>query len=239
MARQKKWTRETVLEEAKKYTNRKDFRQKSAGAYAAASGMKMIPECTAHMEPPAGPANKRTHEDYVALLAEKRPEVSLIGKYVNVKTKAKFRCGCGNPFYAFPNSVAYSSAACVACSHRSADGTIGTSSNNAVYAWEWVRDGEPTGIIKVGLTSWHLGRSRIEMTARDNGQDYRLLFLLQTPVGDAKRIEQAILSSGSPVNDLPWSIVDGRTEFRTFSERSMKTILQMAKISGNTELQAA
>lgn len=239
MGRQKKWTRETVLEEAKKYTNRKDFRQKSAGAYAAASGMKMIPECTAHMEPPAGPANKRTHEDYVALLAEKRPEVSLIGKYVNAATKAKFKCECGNSFHTFPNSVINNGAACIACSHKSADGTIGSSSNNAVYAWEWIKDGKPTGIIKVGLTSWHLGQSRIDMTASHNGQEYRVLFLIQTPVGDAKRIEQAILSSGSPVDDLPESIVDGRTEFRTFSDRNMETILQMAKMSGNTELQAA
>lgn len=239
MARQKKWTRDTVLEEAKKYTNRKDFKQKSAGAYAAASSMKMISECTAHMEPPAGPHNKRTHKDYAALLAEKRPEVGLIGEYVNANTKAKFRCECGNSFCAFPSSVINNGAACVVCSHKSADGTIGASSNNAVYAWEWVRDGEPTGIIKVGLTSWHLGRSRIEMTARDNGQDYRLLFLLQTPVGEAKRIEQALLSSGSPVDDLPESIVDGRTEFRTFSERNMETILQMAKMSGKAELQAA
>ena len=239
MARQKKWTRETVLKEASKYTNRKDFRQKSAGAYAAASGMKMIPECTAHMEPPAGPANKRTHEDYVTLLAAKRPEAILIGEYIDANTRAKFRCECGNSFHAHPYSVLNNGAACIACSHKSADGTIGASSNNAVYAWEWIDGGKPTGIIKVGLTSWHLGPSRIETTASHNGQEYRVLFLIRTPVGDAKRIEQAILASGKPVEDLPASIFDGRTEFRTFSERNMRTILALAEMSGNSELKAA
>ena len=65
------------------------------------------------------------------------------------------------------------------------------------------------------------------------------MFLIRTPVGDAKRIEQAILASGKPVEDLPASIFDGRTEFRTFSERNMRTILALAEMSGNSELKAA
>jgi hypothetical protein len=47
-----KWTYEKLLEEARRYETKQEFRNKSSSAYAAAKYRKIIDDVCAHMSPP-------------------------------------------------------------------------------------------------------------------------------------------------------------------------------------------
>ena len=112
------------------------------------------------------------------------------------------------------------------CAHMEA-GDCATDAD-AVYVYEIRDDLGWTAIYKVGLTSWKNYDERIRRSNRKNDSEYRVLFLLRTTAGDARKIEQAILDSGTPFTDLPDRFVDGTSEFRKFGPRAMETIKQMA-----------
>lgn len=66
--------------------------------------------------------SKKEHEEFVLEMAEKRPEIEVLGEYVNANTKILFRCSrCGNEFWAAPHSILKSSAngnGCDKCSRK-------------------------------------------------------------------------------------------------------------------------
>ena len=64
--------------------------------------------------------SKKTHDRFVSEMLEKRPDIIVIGEYINSKTKIKFKCRrCGNEFEAVPHSILKNSSngnGCAKCS---------------------------------------------------------------------------------------------------------------------------
>lgn len=61
---------------------------------------------------------KKTHEEYVAEIAEKHPNIEVVGHYVNARTQIEHKClveSCGYTWFGIPNNV-LSGAGCKQCS---------------------------------------------------------------------------------------------------------------------------
>ena len=48
---------------------------------------------------------RKTHDEYVAELAVKNPDVTVVGEYVNARTKIEHRCRCGKIWSVEPNTL--------------------------------------------------------------------------------------------------------------------------------------
>lgn len=173
---------------------------------------------------------KYTAEQYRDWLADNRPDIRCVGDYVDTKKPVEHQCSEGHVWTTAPCGIK-SGRGCPSC--RSG------SDYNAIYVWEWVIDGEPAGVYKVGVTSWKCGDARIRRCARKAGLDYRIVFLLKTGEQQARAIEQLLLASGHPV-DMPDHVVDGRTEFRYFhpDSKAMETIKQLQAIAEGKPIEA-
>lgn len=209
----RKYTEEYVTELAAPFDNVADFIAAYPVAHAKASEYGFLAKVTAHMTRKKNPNGH--WNDPLNCMVEAR-------KY---KTKADWYRGSSSSY-----NAALKHGFMDMCSWHMDDHA--TTDNDAIYVWEWVVDGEGTGVYKGGLTSWKLGDQRIKDCARDNGMDYRLVFLLRTGEQQARAIEQALLDSGHEV-EMPETCIEGRTEFRRFhpDSRAMATINQLAAIA--------
>lgn len=62
---------------------------------------------------------RRTHDEFVSELAELKPTLEIIGRYINNKTLIKFKCKvCGYTHETLASSLLYDDGACARCSKR-------------------------------------------------------------------------------------------------------------------------
>lgn len=67
--------------------------------------------------PKCGGTMRKTHEEFVSLVKEINPTLSVISEYKNVKTEVKILCNvCGHVFHTKPHNILYSKTGCPKCS---------------------------------------------------------------------------------------------------------------------------
>lgn len=206
-----KVTLEMCMASASKFKHIKEWRAAHPADFSRAHKQGWIDQCTAHMERLQKPHGYWTRE-------------RCIESALRFETITDWLRAC--PSYGIAHKRGWIDD-CTAHMKRAS----GASDYDAVYVYEIGDDLGWTDLYKTGLTSWKNGDERIQISNRKNGTDYRIVALIRTTKGDARKIEQAILDSGEPFSDLPDTFVDGRTEVRRFGPRSMATINQLKAIA--------
>lgn len=101
-----------------------------------------------------GILRQKSHEEYVAEVAEVNPGVSVLEAYDKARKHIWHRCVCGRPWLAKPDYV-LSGRHCQYCAPKG-------SKNNATYIWRFIDE----SLYKVGCTSQDLGEERIHWVAK-------------------------------------------------------------------------
>lgn len=63
-------------------------------------------------------SKRKTHEEFISEIRNLKPNYTIVGQYINSKTKIKCKCDiCGNEWYAIPNNL-LKGQGCIICSNK-------------------------------------------------------------------------------------------------------------------------
>lgn len=200
VTRPDKYTKEYILEIAKKYTSRKEFKFTESTLYCYAVSKGWVQEVLAHMP------YRKSMWSLEAVMSEAKL----------YSTREDFKRGCEGAYDALRKN--YPEHRDEAYSHMLFNSS---SDNDAVYVWKAVGLKD---VYKIGMTSCRPGKARIEYVANASGLEADIVVLLR--VNNGLNIEKEMMKIGKQYRfDRKFN---GSTEFRELSEEELNKVLKVA-----------
>jgi len=169
--------------------------------------------------PKCGGTEKKTHEKYVAEVAEKNPGIGVVGEYVNARTGILHRCrACGNGWMVMPSSILRGKGCPKCC-------TIATDADQ-FYLLIGPRGDDGLFPCKVGITSKRRNGTRQAEGVRKAKEWLGFTPLVNTfDLDSARDFEQQVLSEDYRfAADGIEQKFDGSSEWRLFTQEQINLI---------------